>query len=144
MMQSRRFRTAFVALLALIGAGAATGASADSGSIQISIFKAGWFVGGSGGSGVLLFHGKRYPLAIGGLSAGLVFGASQTRLSGTVTNISRPSDVAAVDAGAGAALGGGVRGMVLHNGKGATLHLAGGQVGLMVNADFSGMSIALK
>jgi len=146
MMQSRRFRTAFVALLALIGAGAATGAWADSGSIQISIFKAGWFVGGSGGSGVLLFHGKRYPLAIGGLSAGLVFGASQTRLSGTVTNISRPSDVAGVygGAGAGAALGGGVRGMVLHNGKGATLHLAGGQVGLMVNADFSGMSIALK
>jgi hypothetical protein len=143
---SRGLRTSLIGLLAGVGAAICSAAYADSGSIQISIFKAGWFVGGSGGSGVLTFHGKRYPLAIGGLSAGLVFGASHTRLSGTVTNIRSPSDVAGVygGAGAGAAIGGGVRAILLHNNKGAQMHLQGGQVGLMVNADFSGMSVSLK
>jgi hypothetical protein len=58
--------------------------------------KGGWFIGGSGGSGMLLFHGRRYPLSIGGLSAGLVFGGSVTSLYGHVSNIRRPSDVAGV------------------------------------------------
>jgi hypothetical protein len=146
MRLSRRSRTGLLCLFAVLGAALASPASADSGYIQISILKAGWFVGASGGSGVLTFHGKRYPLAIGGFSGGLVFGASHARLSGTVTNITRPSDVAGVygGAGAGAALGAGARAIVLSNGKGARLHLSGGQVGLMVNADLSGMSVSLK
>ena len=53
-------------------------AYADSGTIRISVIKGGWFIGASGGSGTLTFHGRRYPLSIGGLSAGPVFGASQT------------------------------------------------------------------
>jgi hypothetical protein len=143
---SRGFRLGLVGLLATVAAGASSIARADSGYVQISIFKAGWFVGGSGGSGVLTFHGRRYALAIGGLSAGLVFGASHTKLSGTVTNISQPSDIAGVygGAGVGAAVVGGARAMVLSNNKGAHLHLSGGQVGLMVNADFSGMTVSLK
>ena len=61
-------------------------ARADSGIIHISVLKGGWFVGASGGSGTLFFHGHRYPLSIGGLSAGLVFGASHTYLSGRVSS----------------------------------------------------------
>ena len=65
---------------------------------------------------------------------------------GRVSNISRPSDVAGVygAAGAGLAVGGGARAIVLTNQKGAVLELSGRQVGLMANADLSGLAITLK
>ena len=94
-----RFRTSLIALITLAGASATTPAHADSGTIRISVIKGGWFIGASGGSGVLNFPGRRYPLSIGGLSYGLTFGASQTDLVGRVTNIRRPSDVAALRRG---------------------------------------------
>ena len=62
----------------------------NSGTISIRIFKAGFVIGGSAGSGVLHFHGRNYPLSIGGLSYGFTFGASETRFHGRVTNIRRP------------------------------------------------------
>ena len=116
-------RASLIALTAVLlaAAGATTAAHADSGSIRISVIKAGWVIGGSGGNGVLDFRGRRYPLSIGGMSYGLTFGASQTNLVGTVTNIRRPSDVAGVygAAGAGLAVGGGAQAIVLRNEKGA-------------------------
>lgn len=135
-----------VALIALAGAGVLSAAHADSGTIRISVVKGGWFIGASGGSGVLNFKGRRYPLSIGGLSYGLTFGASQTDLTGQVTNIRRPSDVAGVygAAGAGLAVGGGAQAIVLRNEKGATLTLSGRQVGLIASADLSGLAIALR
>ncbi len=140
---SSGFRAAVVALVVLASAGISS-AHADSGAIWISELKGGWFIGASGG-GTLIFHGRRYPLSIGGLSAGLVFGASVTRLFGRVSHIRRPSDVAGVygAAGAGAALGYGARAIVLRNEKGAVLTLSGPQVGLIANADMSGLAISL-
>ena len=75
-----------------------------------------------------------------------MFGASQTYLWGGVSHISRPSDVAGVygAGGAGAAVGLGVRAIVLTNEKGAVLKLSGRQTGLMVNADLSGLAISLQ
>ena len=139
-------RASLIALMALVGAGASTAAHADSGTIRISVIKGGWFIGASGGSGVLDFQGRRYPLSIGGLSYGLTFGASQTDLVGRVTNIRRASDVAGVygAAGAGLAIGGGAQAIVLRNEKGATLTLSGRQVGLIASADLSGLAIALR
>jgi hypothetical protein len=143
---SSGFRGALITLLALVGVGASSAAHADSGTIWIRELKGGWFIGGSGGSGMLTFHGRRYPLSIGGVSGGLVFGGSATRLYGRVTNIRRASDVAGVygAVGAGATLGVGARAIVLQNGKGAILRLSGRQVGLMANADLSGLVIALR
>lgn len=140
------FRAALVALFALTGAGISSAAHADSGSIQLWELKGGWIIGASGGGGTLIFHGRRYPLSIGGLSAGLVFGASETRLYGRVSNIRYPSDVAGVygGAGAGAALLVGARAIVLRNEKGAVLTLSGRQVGLIANADLSGLAISLR
>jgi hypothetical protein len=138
-------RAGLVALMALAGASISP-AFADSGTIRITVYKGGWFIGASGGSGVLMFHGQPYALSIGGIDAGLVFGASQTSLSGSVRNIRRPSDVAGVygAGGAGVAIGRGVRGIVLTNQKGAILELSGRQTGLMVNADLSGLAISLR
>jgi hypothetical protein len=143
---SNGFRAGLIALMVMAGASFSSAAYADSGTIRINVLKGGWFIGASGGSGTLYFHGQRYPLSIGGLSAGLVFGASQTYLSGRVSHIQRPSDVAGVygAAGVGAAVGRGVRGIVLTNEKGAVLELSGRQTGLMVNADLSGMAISLR
>jgi hypothetical protein len=145
-MRSTRFRVALIAVMAVAAASVSSVARADSGTIQISVLKGGWFLGASGGGGTLFFHGHRYPLSIGGIDAGLVFGASHTYLSGRVSNIYRPSDVAGVygAGGAGAAVGVGVRAIVLSNNKGAVLELSGRQTGLMVNADLSGLAISLR
>jgi hypothetical protein len=121
-------------------------ARADSGTVTLTIYKAGWVIGGSGGGGVLNFRGRSYGLSAGGLDYGLVFGGSRTVLHGRVHNINRPSDVAGVygAAGAGLAVGGGARAIVLTNQKGAILELSGEQVGLMANLDLSGLAITLK
>jgi hypothetical protein len=146
MKMSSAVRAALVALTAVAGAALPSIASADEGTVSLTIYKAGWIIGGSGGGGVLNFHGRRYPLSSGGLDYGLVFGGSKTVLYGRVSNIFRPSDVAGVygAAGAGLAVGGGARAIVLTNQKGAVLELSGRQVGLMANADLSGLAISLK
>ena len=146
MKLSSALRAALVALTAVAGAALPSVASADDGSVSLVIYKAGWIIGGSGGGGVLNFHGRRYPLSTGGLDYGLVFGGSKTVLYGRVSNIYRPSDVAGVygAAGAGLAVGGGARAIVLTNQKGAVLELSGREVGLLANADLSGLAITLK
>lgn len=143
---SSGLRAALIAVIAIVGVVSSSAARADSGSISFRVFKAGWFIGGSGGSGVVVFHGRRYPISIGGLSAGLVFGASETRFNGTVSNIRSPYDVAGVygAAGMGGALVVGAQAIVLRNEKGAVLQLVGRQVGLQINADLSGMSISMR
>jgi len=144
MKHSSALRTALVVLVAFVGLSST--AHADSGFVTLTIYKAGWIIGGSGGSGVLKFRGRSYPLATGGLDYGLVFGGSRTILRGRVSNINRPSDVAGVygAAGAGLAVGAGARAIVLTNQKGAVLQLSGTQVGLMANADLSGLAITME
>jgi hypothetical protein len=138
-------RAAVIALAALFGVGL-TAAHADSGTISIRIVKAGFVIGGSAGSGVLHFHGRTYPLSIGGLSYGFTFGASETHFHGRVTNIHRPGDVVGVYAqgGAGAAVGRGAQAVVLTNQRGAVLTLTGEQRGVIVSLDLSGLALSLK
>ena len=137
-------RGALAALIIFFGIGLQS-ANADSGRITLTIYKGGWIIGGSGGSGTLNFHGRRYRLKVGGIDYGLLFGVSKTVLRGEVSNIKNASDVAGVYAAAGAGLtvGGGVRAIVLTNQNGAVLELSGRQVGLMANADLSGLAITL-
>ncbi|MGY4364971.1 lipid-binding SYLF domain-containing protein [Bradyrhizobium sp. LB1.3] len=138
------FRAALLGIAAL--AALSTSALADGGTVVLTIYKAGWIIGGSGGSGVLSFRGRSYSLSTGGLDYGLVFGGSKTVLRGRVSNINRPSDIAGVygAAGAGIAIGRGARAIVLTNQKGAVLELSGTQVGLMANADLSGLAITMR
>jgi hypothetical protein len=143
----RRALVAGAFLAGAVFAGASlSSAHADEGFVTLTIYKAGWIIGGSGGGGVLTFHGRAYPLSTGGLDYGLVFGGSKTVLRGTVSNIWRPSDVAGVyaAAGAGIAVGRGARAIVLTNQKGAVLELSGHQVGLIANVDLSGLAITLR
>jgi opacity protein-like surface antigen len=139
-------RATVLAFAALTGVALSSAAQADEGFVRLTIYKAGWVIGGSGGNGVLDFRGRRYRLSTGGLDYGFVFGGSKTELRGRVSNIFRPSDVAGVygAAGAGIAVGRGARAIVLTNQKGAVLELTGHQVGLMANADLSGLAITLQ
>ena len=147
MRRSTGFRAALMALAVAFTTGALTSAAwADGGSISFRVLKGGWVIGASGGSGTLLFHGQRFPISIGGLSYGFVFGASETFFHGTVSNIRSPFDVSGIygAAGAGAAIGAGAQAIVLTNEKGAVLTLTGHQVGLQINVDLSGLSISVR
>jgi len=143
---SSGFRSVAFAAIAAAGVGLAGVAHADSGTIRFSVYKAAFFIGGSGGEGTLTFHGRHYPVSIGGISGGLAFGASKTYFQGTVRHIRRAQDVTGVygAAGGGGAVGKGAQMIVMTNEKGAQLELSGKQVGLQVNADISGMSITVK
>jgi hypothetical protein len=135
------------ALMVLAVTGAVlTTAYADGGFIRFNVIKAGFIVGGSGGGGTLMFHGRLYPLSIGGVSYGFTFGGSATDFVGTVSNIRTPFDVNGVygAAGAGVAVGPGAGGIVLANQNGAVLTLSGRQTGLIVAADLNGLVISLR
>jgi hypothetical protein len=139
-------RIALVALTAVVGAGLSSAAFAASGSISFKVIKAGFVVGGSGGSGTLSFNGHHYRLGIGGISYGFTFGASETRFHGTVSNIHRASDVSGVYAAGnvGAAVGRGAQAIVLTNQHGAVLTLTGSSVGAIVSADLNGLAITVR
>lgn len=140
------FKSFIFAMAALLAAGFATTARADTGTVRISFIKAGWVIGGTIGQGTLTFRGRTYPLTIGGLSYGLTFGGSQTNLRGRVRNINRPSDIEGVyGAGsAGAAVIRGPQAVILTNQRGAVMELSGTQTGLMVNLDLNGMAVSLR
>ena len=143
---SSSFRSLAVAAIATVAVSAASAAHADSGTIRFAVYKAAFFVGGSGGEGTFTFHGKTYPISIGGVSGGLAFGVSKTYFHGTVRHIRRARDVTGVygAAGGGGTIGKGAQVIVMTNDKGAQLELTGKQVGLQVNADLSGFAISLK
>jgi hypothetical protein len=146
MRLSSAFRAACLVLTLLTGVAFTSAAHADSGTISFKVVKAGFIVGGSGGSGTLNFHGRSYPLGIGGISYGFTFGASETRFHGTVSNISRASDVSGVYAAGnvGAAVGRGAQAIVLTNQHGAVLTLSGRSVGAIVSADLNGLAVTVK
>jgi len=87
MQLSSAIRAALIALT-VTGAGITT-TYADNGSIRFNVIKAGFVVGGSGGSGTLVFQGRSYRLAIGGVSYGFTFGASATDFVGTCQQYSK-------------------------------------------------------
>ncbi|MEQ1578081.1 MAG: hypothetical protein ABL894_10545 [Hyphomicrobium sp.] len=140
----RRFQMA-IAVAALLLAGS-TPSRAESGQIAIEVYKAGFILGVSGGSGTLTFGGKAYPLNIGGVSLGATIGASKAELIGEATGLNSSSDIegtyTALQAGVAAA--GGSKTAQLKNSKGVVLKLRGKQIGLEFSLDLSGMQISLK
>jgi hypothetical protein len=139
-------RVGLFALLAMAAAGVLAPAQAQTGSVRLEFVKAGWFVGGSAGSGTLTYQGRTYPLNIGGLSAGFTFGASKTTLTGTARNLRSASDITGTYAavGAGATVAGGARVIELRNSRGVVLSLTGASVGLSFDLDLSGMEITFR
>jgi hypothetical protein len=136
--------------LILSGAGLASvafvaPAEAATGSVSLHIASAGFIFGVTGGSGALTFGGRRYPLSVGGISAGALVGVSATDLVGTASNLHAPGDIAGIYSavGAGMSIAGGRSAAQLSNANGVRLRLHGRQVGFSFSIDLSGMSISL-
>jgi hypothetical protein len=114
--------------------------------ISIEVVKAGFIVGAAGGGGTLTCGGKTYALEVGGVKAGLLIGVAKANLRGPVRNLHRVADIEGTYAGAGAgiAIAGGVKGVVVTNEKGVQLSLRGTQVGIEGSLDLSGTVVRLK
>lgn len=142
----RTTRTCLTLLAAVITAAALSpSAFADSGTVHLTISKAGFIVGVGGGSGTLIFHGKSYPLSIGGVSVGTI-GAARAQLVGHVRNIRNPEDIAGTYSAitASVAVAGGGKVATLQNARGVILELRGKQVGFELSAALSGLEISLR
>ena len=143
----RALHFAVVALVAIVFASLSSPALAQSsGIVRLEIVKAGFIVGVSGGTGTLIYQGRRYSLDIGGVSLGATIGASKAVLSGRARNLRRVEDIAGTygAAGAGVAVLRG-RGVArLQNARGVVLELRGREVGVEFSLDLSGMTVALR
>jgi len=151
-MRTSKFGKSFISTAAAIVFAAAAlsfanvAAAAPSGTVNITLYKAGFIVGGSGGNGTLKFKGKQYPVEIGGVSLGATIGASKAELTGEVYNLKNPSDIEGTYAAvqAGVAVVGGGKVAELKNSKGVVLKVKGKQIGLELALDLSGMEVSLK
>lgn len=138
-----------IALIVAAGAvtllGAPSASYADTGSVRLKIAKAGFIVGVGGGSGILHFRGRNYPISIGGISVGTI-GAAGVDLVGRAYNLHGPADIAGTytAVSASVAIAGGVRATRLQNGNGVVLDLHGRQVGFEASASLGGMTISLR
>jgi hypothetical protein len=122
-----------------------TPAEAATGSIAVKIVSAGFIIGVSSGSGVLVFQGRRYPLSIGGVSAGAQIGASGADLIGNALHLREARDIEGVYSavGAGLSIAGGRSAAQLSNARGVVLRLRGRDVGFRFSLDLSGLRISL-
>jgi hypothetical protein len=150
-MTLNALRRRFVASCAVLIATAATAGIAfaqavPDGTVELRVFRAGFIVGGSGGSGTLHFQNRGYILGVGGVSLGATIGVARADFVGEVYNLRDPRDIegtyTAVTASAAAA--GGVGITELTNARGVRLRLQGTQIGLMVSIDLSGMIISIR
>jgi hypothetical protein len=142
----RKHRSNWIAASALaIAVGAATPSHAITGTVRVTVAKAGFIVGAGGGKGVLTFRHRNYPFTVQGLSVGLTAGASINKLVGRADYINELSDFAGTYSavGAGGALAGGVGGVQLRNEKGVTLTLQGLKGGVEVSANITKVVIIL-
>jgi hypothetical protein len=143
MRQLRTGGTAWAALA--IVAAMATPSHAITGSVRVTVAKAGFIVGAGGGRGVLTFRHRNYPFTVQGLSLGLTAGGSVNKLVGRAEYINEVGDFAGSYSvvGAGAALVSGVGGVQLRNAKGVTITLQGPKAGVEVSANVTKVVITL-
>jgi hypothetical protein len=142
----RKYRSSWMALMALaVAMGITTPSHAITGTVRVTVAKAGFIVGAGGGRGTLSFRHRLYAFTIQGLSLGLTAGASINKLVGRADYINELGDFAGTYSavGAGGALAGGVGGVQLRNDKGVIITLQGAKGGLEVSANVTKVVITL-
>jgi hypothetical protein len=142
----RKHRLNWIALTAFVGAtGVTTPSHAITGTVRVTVAKAGFILGAGGGRGTLSFRHRLYPFTVQGLSLGLTAGASINKLVGRADYINELGDFAGTYSvvGAGVALVGGVGGVQLRNNKGVVITLRGPKGGLEASANVTKVVITL-
>jgi hypothetical protein len=119
-------------------AGMPTVSGAATGSIRITITRAQFIVGG--GNGTLRFQGERYPLRVGGISAG-PFGTARIDLVGRAYNMRTAASIHGVYSSVPET--GRAGAFRLRNWQGVVLELRGRQ-GVKPSVDLSGLQISLR
>jgi hypothetical protein len=141
-----KHRSSWMAVIALVLAvGIAIPSHAITGTVRVTVVKAGVVVGAGGGRGTLSFRHRLYPFTVQGLSVGFTAGASVNKLVGRADYISELGDFAGAYSvvGAGGALVGGVGAVQLRNDKGVIITLQGAKGGLEVSANITKVVITL-
>jgi hypothetical protein len=142
----RKHRLNWIAAITVVAAvGVAVPSHAITGTVRVTVAKAGFIVGAGGGRGILTFRHRNYPFTVQGLSLGLTAGASINKLFGRADYINELSDFAGTYSavGAGGAVAGGVGGVQLRNAKGVTITLQGAKGGVEVSANITKVVITL-
>jgi hypothetical protein len=142
----RKHQSKWIAVVAFaVAVGTAAPSHAITGTVRVTVAKAGFIVGAGGGNGVLTFRHRNYPFTVQGLSLGLTAGASINKLVGRASYINEPSDFAGTytAVGAGGAFAGGAGGVQLRNAKGVTITLQGLKGGVEVSANITKVVIIL-
>ena len=142
---SKLAMAALAAATLLLGMSSSQAQPATTGSVRMQIVKAGLIVGVGGGSGTLVFRGKRYPLSISGIGLGSL-GIASVVLVGTAENLTDPRAIEGTytGAGAGGTFVGGAQVATLQNGNGVVMRLHGAQAGFQVSLSLGGMTVRLK
>jgi hypothetical protein len=148
-IQRRRFIASAAAVAAAAAVPVATQAQPQGkpdGTVEFTLWRAGFIVGGSGGSGTLHFKDNGYELRIGGISLGATIGVARADFVGEVYNLKQASDIEGTYTAVSASgvLAGGAGVVDLQNSRGVRLRVSGRQIGLMVSIDLSGMQIGLR
>jgi hypothetical protein len=142
---TRQFR-GWIFLLALaVSLGFAAPSQAVTGSVRVTVAKAGLVVGAGAGRGTLTFRHRTYAFKVQGLSLGVTAGASINKLVGRADYMNELSDFQGTYTvvGGGGALIGGVSGVQLKNDKGVIITLQGPKAGLELAANISTVVITL-
>jgi hypothetical protein len=142
--RATKFAAAILTAAAMVLA-ATLPSQADNGSVRFRVGSAGFIVGVGGGSGTLTYHGKSYPLRIGGVSVGMI-GVSRTDLVGRARNLRRASDIAGTytAVGAGLAIAGGASTARLQKANGVVHEVKATNVGYTASIDLSGLQISMQ
>ena len=144
LMRMMKFVAIAIAAVTMMAA-AATPSQAQSGTVRLHIVKAGFIIGVGGGSGTLTYHGRTYPLSVGGIGIGSL-GLASVTLYGTASNLHSPYDIVGTygAAGAGATFVGGAQAATLQNDKGVVLSVHGPQAGFQVSLGLAGMTLSMR
>ena len=115
------------------------------GAVSLRLENFGVLMGTVGGSGVLVFNGKEYPLRVDGIYA-VTIGGSRSTLTGTASNLRAAADIEGnyKAVGVGVAWRGGGRAVRLRSDKGVILKLRGTEVGYDASASVGRVTISLQ
>jgi thioester reductase-like protein len=144
LIYSRKLGAAIVAA-AIMLIGAFVECHAETGTVRLTVVKAGFIVSTGSGTGTLNYQGRTYRLSVSTVGYGTI-GATGGELAGNAYNLRTAADIAGSyqAAAAGFTVGGAAQVARFQNANGVILELVGAQLGLAVTLGSAGMTIVLQ